>query len=104
LRDPGGLDLERDPAHGGEDRVDRDDPDNRRLLVLVGRDVAPTPLHGDVDRQPGPVGHGGDVHLGVEDLDVGRDLDVAGGDLTGAASVEAEDDGFVGLDGEHQVL
>ena len=41
LLDPGGLDLERDPPHRREDRVDRDLTDRRAgPLRLVGRRVA----------------------------------------------------------------
>ena len=40
----------------------------------------------------------------VEDLDLGRHLDVAGGDVGRAADVEAHDDGLVGDRREHDVL
>ena len=40
----------------------------------------------------------------VEDLDVGRALDVAGGHRGGTAHVEAQRDGLFGLRGEHDVL
>ena len=44
------------------------------------------------------------MELGVEHLDVGGGLDVAGGDLTGAAGVEAQRDGLLGRALQHQVL
>src|SRR5947209_8629604 len=78
LLDAGGLDVEGHPPHRREDRVHGDDPDDRRLLVALGRDVAAAPLHGDVDGQAGTSGQAGDVELGVEDLDLVVGLDVAG--------------------------
>ena len=72
LLDAGGLDREGHPAHRREDRVDRDDADGGRLLVAVGRDVAPALLDGDVEGQPALGVERGDVQVGVEDLDVGR--------------------------------
>ena len=54
-----------------------------RPLVLVGRGVAPAPLDGDVDGQAALGVERGDVQVGVEDLDVGGELQVAGGDVAG---------------------
>ena len=71
LLDPDRLDVEGHPAHRREDRVDRDDPDGRRALVAVGRDVAPAPLDRDVEGQAALGVQGGDVQVGVEHLDVG---------------------------------
>src|ERR671934_8490 len=49
--------------------VDGDQPDRGRALAPVGREVAPTLLDGDVGGQA-PLGvQGGDVQLGVQDLD-----------------------------------
>ena len=45
-----------------------------------------------------------EVELGVEDLDVGGGLDVAGGDLARAALVEAQRDRLLGRAREHEVL
>ena len=60
------------------------------VLVAVGRDVAPAPLDGDVDGEAALAVERGDVQVGVEDLDVGVRLDVAGGDVGRAAHVEAQ--------------
>ena len=80
LLDPGGLHGESNQADGAEDGVDGDDPDGRGPLVAVGRDITPAPFHGDVAGQA-PLGvEGGQVKVGVEDLDIGGRLDVARGD------------------------
>ena len=42
------------------------------VLFAVGRHVAPAPLDGDVDGEAALAVEGGDVEVGVEDLDVGR--------------------------------
>ena len=104
LLDPRGLHRERDSPHRREDRVDGDEPDRRRALVALCRQVAAALLDGEVDREPALGVHRCEVELGVEHLDVGRGLDVAGGDLTGAARVEAERDGLLGRALEHEVL
>jgi hypothetical protein len=44
------------------------------------------------------------VQIGVEDLDVGRLLDVGGRDVLGAAHVEAQRDGLLGVHQQHEVL
>jgi hypothetical protein len=44
------------------------------------------------------------VQLGVEDLDVGRGLDVARGDVAGATRVEAQRDGLLCDAAQHDVL
>src|SRR3984893_6188907 len=98
------LDRERDPPHGREDRVDGDHADRRRALVALGREVAPALLDGEVESEAPPLVHGGEVQLGVEDLDVGRGLDVAGGDVARAALVEAQSDGLLRLASQHEVL
>ena len=104
LLDAGGLHRERHPAHGREDGVDRDEPDGRRALVALGREVAAALLDGEVDGEAALGVHRGQVQLGVEDLDVGGGLDVAGGDLTGTAGVEAQGHRLVGRAREHEVL
>ena len=96
LLDAGGLDRERHPAHRREDRVDRDDADGRRALVALGRHVAAALLDGEVDGEAALGVERGDVQVGVEDLDVGGGLDVAGGDVARAAHVEAQGDRLVG--------
>ena len=96
LLDAGGLDRERHPAHGREDRVDRDETDGRRALVALGREVAAALLDGEVEGEAALGVDRGEVQLGVEDLDVGGGLDVAGGDLTRAARVEAQRDRLLG--------
>ena len=104
LLDAGGLDRERHPAHRREDRVDRDDPDGRRALVALGRQVAAALLDGEVEGEAALGVDRREVELGVEDLDVGGGLDVAGGDLTGAARVEAQRDRLLGRALQHEVL
>ena len=81
LLDAGRLDLERHPADRAEDRVDRDDADRAVLVFAVARQVAAALLDGEVDRQAALGVERGDVQVRAEDLDVGRALDVAGGDL-----------------------
>ena len=83
LLDPHRLDREGDAPHGREDRVDRDHADGGGPLVALGRDVAPAALDRDVDGQAALAVERGDVELGVEDLDVGGELQVAGGDVAG---------------------
>src|SRR5690606_27734091 len=104
LLDAGRLDVEGDAAHRREDGVDRDDADGGRRLVAVGRRVAPAPGDGDVEGEPALVVGGGDVEVGVEDLDVGAGLDVAGGDVLRALHVEAQRDRLVGVHPQDEVL
>src|SRR5690606_26502671 len=104
LLDAGGLHLEGDPAHRREDRVNRDDADRVARLVAVGRDVAATLRHGDVDGQAGRLVQRGDVELGVEDVDVAVGVDVLGGDVIKALLVEAQGDRLVAVADEDQVL
>ena len=104
LLDTGGLDRERHPAHRREDRVDRDDADGRRALVALGREVTAALLDGEVEGEAALRVHRRDVQLGVEDLDVGRGLDVAGGDVARAARVEAQRDRLLGRALQHEVL
>jgi hypothetical protein len=73
-------------------------------LVPLGGDVAPALLDGHVDGQTAVAVHGGDVEIGVEDLDVGADLQVLGGHLGRAAHVEAHGDGLVAVADDDEVL
>jgi hypothetical protein len=66
--------------------------------------VAPTLLDREVEGEPALRVDRGEVQLRVEDLDVGRDLDVGGGDLTRAALVETEGDRLLGDALQHEVL
>ena len=104
LLDPGRLDRERHPPHRREDRVDGDDADRGRALVALGRQVAAALLDGEVEGEAALGVHRGEVQLGVEDLDVGRGLDVARRDVVGPALVEAQGHGLVGLAPQHEVL
>src|SRR4051794_22894142 len=79
------LDRVRDAAHGREDRVDGDDAD--RLvgrLVVLGRAVAAAAADREVQLELGLLVERGDVDVRVEDLDACGQVDVLGGDVTGA--------------------
>ena len=79
------LDGVGDAAHRREDRVDRDHAD--RLvggLVLLGRAVAAAAADRHVQLELRFLLERRDVHVGVEDLDAGGQVDVLGGDLAGA--------------------
>ena len=104
LLDAGRLDRERHPPHRREDRVDRDDADRDRALVALGREVAAALLDGDVEGEAAGRVDRRDVELGVEDLDVGGGLDVAGAHLGRAALVEAQRHRLVGGAAQHEVL
>jgi len=64
--------------HRGEDGVDRDHPDGRSALVALGREIPPALLDRQVDGEAALGADAGDVEVGVQDLDIGGDLDVAG--------------------------
>ena len=66
--------------------------DRAVLGVAVARQVAAAALDGEVDGQAALGVQGGDVQILVEDLDVGGQLDVTGGDVGRAADVEAHRD------------
>ncbi len=79
------LDGVGDAADRREDRVDRDDAD--RLvgrLVLLGRAVAAAAADRHVHLELGLLLERRDVHVGVEDLDAGGQVDVLGRDLARA--------------------
>src|SRR4029079_5697597 len=73
-------------------------------LVALRGEVAAALLDGEVDGEAALRVDRRDVQLGVEDLDVGGDLDVASGDLPRAARGETQRDGLVGGAGQHDVL
>ena len=100
----GGLDVERDAPHGREDRVDRNHTDRRGPLVALGREVAAALLDGQVDGEAALGVDRRDVQVGVEDLDVGGGLDVAGEDVARAALVEAQRHGLLRGAAEDDVL
>src|SRR3954465_175592 len=85
LADARALDVVRDPPHGREDRVDRDDAE--RLvggLVVLRRSVAAAAADRQVQLELGLLLERGDVRIRVEDLDARGQVDVARGDVTGA--------------------
>ena len=85
LPDAGGLDRVRDAAHRREDRVDRDDADRvLRPAVQLGRRVAAAAADRQRQLEPAAVGEVRDLELRVEDLELGRRLDVGGRDDAGA--------------------
>src|SRR5512133_789430 len=87
----GGLDGVADPAHGREDRVDRDAADLvGGRLVALGRPVAAALLDPQLHLQLGLGVQGGQVQLGVDDVDVGRGDDVGRGHVTGAGRAQAQ--------------
>ena len=104
LLHPDRLDGEGHPAHRREDGVDRDDADGGGPLVLVGREVAPAPLDGEVDGQPALAVERGDVLVGVEHLDVRGDLQVAGGGIARPPLVEADGHRLLAVHPEQDVL
>src|SRR3954447_2178608 len=83
LPDARALDRVRHTAHRREDRVDRDDAD--RLvgrLVVLRRAVAAAAADRHVNLELGLLLERRDVHVGVEDLDAGGQVDVLRGDVT----------------------
>src|SRR4051794_36275432 len=99
LADAGLLDRVGDAPHRREDRVDRDDAD--RLvggLVVLGRAVPAAAADRQVELELRLLLERRDVHVGVEDLDARRQIDVLGRDLTGAGDDERRLDlGGVGV-------
>src|SRR3954452_23265680 len=106
LADAGLLDRVGDAPHRREDRVDGDDAD--RLvgrLVLVGGAVATAAADRQVQLELGLLVERRDVHVRVEDLDAGGQVDVLRGDLTGAGDDERGLDlGRVGVHTTHDAL
>src|SRR5215210_1563711 len=84
LADAGLLDRVGHAAHRGEDGVDGDDPDRLiRRLVVLRRSITAAPADRQVHLEPGLALQGGDLRLGVEDLDPGGQVDVLGSDVPG---------------------
>ena len=104
LLDTGRLDVEADAADRAEDRVDGNHTDRAGLDLALAGGVATPLLDGEVDRQTGLAVERRDREVLVEDLDVGRALDVTSGDGGRATCVEAQVDRLVGGRGEHDVL
>src|SRR5439155_16027920 len=88
LLDAGGLDAEgRDPDRR-EDRVDRNDPDGRGLLVAIRRGVAASALDGQVGGGAASRDRG-DHQVLVENVHVACQYDVARRDRGRAPYVQA---------------
>src|SRR5918999_1428866 len=84
LADAGLLDRVRDALDGREDRVDRDHADRLvRRLVVLRRAVAAAATDREVQLELRLLLERRDVRVGVEDLDAGRQVDVARRDLAG---------------------
>src|SRR3954453_10622707 len=80
------FDVVRDATHGREDRVDRNDADGRlRAAREIRRRVAATAADRQRQLEPSTIREVREHVLRVEDLEIGRRLDVAGGYLAGAA-------------------
>ena len=85
LADARRLDLVRDAPNRREDRVDRDDADRRlRATVQLGRNVAAATADREGHLELALVGDVRDLELRVQDLEVGRCLDVSRRDDAGA--------------------
>src|SRR5579872_1700368 len=77
LPDAGGLHLVGNAPHRREDRVDRDHADRvLRAAILLGRRVAAAAADRERHLEASAVGEVRDLELGVEDLELGRRLDV----------------------------
>ena len=103
--DARGLDLVAHLQHGRVQRVDGDPPYLGVGVVVEGaRHVAAAPLDDELHLDGAVLGQGGDVQLGVVDLDAGRHRDVGGGDLAGARLAQVHGDRLVLLAREHEAL
>src|SRR4051812_26634477 len=86
LPDARRFDVIRDATDGREDGVDRYDADRRlRAAREIRRRVAAAAADRQRQLEPSTIREVREHELRVEDLEVGRRLDVAGGDLAGAA-------------------
>ena len=106
LPDAGGLDVVRDPAHRGEDRVDRDHADRvLRPAVVLRRDVATAAADRQRDLEAAAVGEVRDLEIRVQDLQLRGCLEVARLDDAGALLREAHLDlGRVAVQDRDEVL
>src|SRR3954452_23678358 len=106
LADARALDRIGDATHGREDRVDRDDADRLvgRLVLLRWAVAAPAPDR-HVHLELGLGLQRRDVHVGVEDLHAGRQVDVLGRDVARARDDERRLDlGGVRVHAAHDAL
>src|SRR5580765_6820513 len=86
LPDARRFDVVRDAAYRREDRVDRDHTDRRlRAAREIRRRVAPAAADRERHLEAPAVCEVREHEVRIEDLEVGRRLDVARGDLAGAA-------------------
>ena len=92
------VDLE----DGGVDAVHRQGADvvllNQRLLVLLSRNITAALVKGQLHDQLSALAQGGNVPLGVQDLEVVAALDGAGSDLAGADGLHADGLGGFAVD------
>jgi len=105
LPDAGVLDGVLDEPHGGEEGVDRDDADRLLLLlVLLARAVAAAGLDLDLGLERALAVERADDLVGIDDLDVGVGLDVAGRDGAGLGRLDAERDGLALVGDDEDLL
>jgi len=74
------------------------------LGVAVGGEVTPARFDGEVEGEMGTGVQRGELEILVEDLHIGRERDVGGGDLLGALDVETQHDGLVRVGYDDEVL
>ena len=104
LLDASWLDGEGNTANRRVNRVDRDDANGRTLLVAVCRNIPTTTANRDVGSETALVVHCGENEFGVENLNVGAELNVGSSNNAGAGLVDADGDGLFGLAGDDDVL
>src|SRR5437868_15121790 len=106
LTDARRLDRERDAADGREDRVDRNDADRvLRPTVQLGRVVAAAAADCQRQLQAAAIREVRDLELRVEDLELGRRLDLGGGDDARALLRDVHLDlGRIAVQARHEVL
>ena len=94
-----------DLADGRVDRVHRDEADAEvPVKVLVGGDVATAALEAHLHVNASSLGDGADVDVGIEDLDVGVGLDLAGGDDAGSIRAQVKSLGALAVQLERNLL
>ena len=87
-----------DLADGGEDGVDRNDPDGHvGILVLFRAHVSAALVDGQRHLQVGILVEGGDMHLRIDELKLVINGDVLGLDLGGALHIEHDGFGLIGI-------